>query len=98
MRNKPGEPGEHPDYLSFLMRLWRVPEGGESQCPEEASWRVSLESVQTGVTQNFANLEDLFVFLREQMGHTPEVREAEDDHVTTVILVIHRAGRKQRGS
>jgi hypothetical protein len=98
MRNKPGEPGEHPDYLSFLMRLWRVPGDGHSWCSREASWRASLESAQTGATQSFADLEDLFAFLRQQTSHTPEVEEAEDDHATTVIVVIHRAGRRQGGS
>lgn len=51
---------EQPDYLSFLLRLWRV--GGE----EEAGWRASLESAQTGERKSFASLDELIVFLQEQ--------------------------------
>ena len=102
MKNTPGEPGERPDYLSYLLRLWRADGGdGESHCAE-ASWRASLESAQTGATASFADLEELLVFLREQTGRTAEAGEDknrdEDEHATTVILVIHRAGRRQGGS
>jgi hypothetical protein len=48
---------EQPDYLSYLLRLWR----GSDE--EEAVWRASLESPVTGERQGFANLADLFSFL-----------------------------------
>lgn len=52
-----------PDYLSYLLRLWRV--SGE----EKAVWRASLESPHTGERRGFANLEDLFAFLEQELGH-----------------------------
>lgn len=93
MKNTPGGPGEQPDYLSYLMRLWRVHSG------EKATWRASLESAATGVTQSFVSLDDLFDFLREQTGFTPDVNGDQngrkDEYTTTVILMIHRAGRRR---
>jgi hypothetical protein len=101
MKNTPGEPAERPDYLSYLLRLWQADGEGESQRTEVA-WRASIESAQTGATASFADLEDLFVFLREQTGRTAEAGQEknkdEDEGATTVILVIHRAGRRQGGN
>ena len=54
---------EQPDYLSYLLRLWRV--SGE----EKAVWRASLESPHTGERRGFANLADLFTFLEKETGH-----------------------------
>ena len=54
---------EQPDYLSYLLRLWRV--DGE----EKAVWRASLESPHTGERRGFAKLADLFTFLEEETGH-----------------------------
>ncbi len=48
------------DYMSFLLRLWRVNTEGQFQ------WRASLESVQNGERLNFAHLAQLFEFLEEQ--------------------------------
>jgi hypothetical protein len=50
--------GEQPDYLSYLLRLWRV---GDD---EEPMWRASLKSAHTGQQVGFGNLEELFEFLR----------------------------------
>jgi len=50
---------ERRNYLSFLLRLWRVGK-------EEAVWRASLESPHTGEHIGFASLDALFAFLREQ--------------------------------
>jgi hypothetical protein len=55
---------ELPDYLSFLLRLWRVDERGLP------NWRASLQSPQTGERVSFATLDALFAFLREQTGVT----------------------------
>lgn len=56
---------EQPDYLSYLLRLWREGEG-------RATWRASLESSHTGERKGFASLDDLFGFLQEQIGVLPE--------------------------
>jgi len=47
-------------YRSYLLRLWRAT--GE----ESFTWRGTLECVATGERRGFADLEDLFVYLREQ--------------------------------
>ncbi len=47
-----------PDYLSYLLRLWR--EGDE----EKQVWRASLDSGLNGERYGFASLDDLFDFLR----------------------------------
>ena len=55
---------EQPEYLSYLLRLWRV-EGGE-----QPAWRASLKGVGGGEQVGFANLEELFDYLRaETAGH-----------------------------
>jgi hypothetical protein len=51
---------EQPDYLSYLLRLWR--EDGE----EPTTWRVSLESALTHKRYIFPSLMELFVFLQRQ--------------------------------
>jgi hypothetical protein len=100
MKNTSGEPGSRPDYLSYLLRLWRA--DGDGEPLRQVAWRASLESAQTGTAESFADLEHLFVYLREQTGRTAEAGEREDkdedERATTVILMIHRAGRRQGGS
>lgn len=62
---------EQADYLSYLLRLWRVSGDGESEPhhgAEKVVWRASLESSRTRERQGFASLEDLFDFLRQQTG------------------------------
>lgn len=54
---------KQPDYRSYLMRLWRA--GGEAA---SSPWRASLEDPHTGERFGFAGLEELFDFLREQIG------------------------------
>jgi hypothetical protein len=56
---------EQPEYLSYLLRLRRVSGG-------EAAWCASLEDPHTGGLHHFASLEEVFDFLRVQMGATPE--------------------------
>jgi hypothetical protein len=60
-----------PDYLSFLLRLWR--ESGE-----EAVWRASLEDSHTGERMGFASLEDLVAFLRQQVEDGQSDLTSED--------------------
>ena len=60
---------DQSDYLSYLLRLWRVSGDEASRCREgKAAWRASLESSQTGERRGFASLDDLCDFLREQTG------------------------------
>jgi hypothetical protein len=49
------------------------PEAAEPGAAEpSALWRVSVESAQTGETAMFADLDDLFAFLKEQTGTGPD--------------------------
>jgi hypothetical protein len=71
---------EQPDYLSYLLRLWRENVERDFQCrTEQATWRASLESSLTGKRQGFSSLRDLFAFLQQQMDVA--VDEAEKDNV-----------------
>ena len=56
-----GTPERH-EYLSYLLRLWRVG-------TEKAVWRASLESPLTGERIGFASLDALFAFLLQQTNH-----------------------------
>ena len=57
---------EHTDYLSYLLRIWRVDEASDER--ECAVWRASLESTHTGERKGFAGLEELCDFLRGRVG------------------------------
>jgi hypothetical protein len=58
---------QQSDYLSYLLRLWRV-DGGE-----RAIWRASLHNPHTREQRGFASLDDLFWFLRKQTSGKPDV-------------------------
>lgn len=60
-------------YQSYLLRLW--PAGDESQIV----WRASLDSPGTGERIGFANLEELFDFLRQQTGVSPAADAGPDE-------------------
>jgi hypothetical protein len=49
---------ERRDYLSYLLRLWRVEVKGQTV------WRASLECPRTGEQLGFADLEALCRYLR----------------------------------
>jgi hypothetical protein len=68
-----------PDYLSYLLRLWRA-NGDDESLPgaERPVWRASLECALTGKKQAFASLDDLFAFLRRQTGVTSEVEGGDE--------------------
>ncbi len=53
---------EQPDYLAYQLRLWRVRGGGGTV------WRASLKSARTRERKEFASMDDLFDFLRQQTG------------------------------
>jgi len=67
----PRDRTEPPDYLAYLLRLWRTK-------GEEAVWRASLEDPHTGERLGFASLDELFTFLKEQAGAGSEMRLAEE--------------------
>lgn len=62
---------ERREYLSYLLRLWRVGK-------ERAVWRASLESPHGGERIGFASLDALFAFLRGQTDDAASVLERED--------------------
>ena len=53
---------ERRDCSSYLLRMWRV---GDAARP---TWRASLKGVHDDQQVGFANLEDLFHFLRTRTG------------------------------
>jgi len=54
------------DYISCLVRLWRVREG------EKDVWRASLQDPQSGERISFVTVEALFAFLRDQIKEPPD--------------------------
>ena len=59
-------------YMAYLLRLWQADEG------ENAPWRASLQSPQSGERRGFADLAELFAFL-EKVCHTSEVHERKEE-------------------
>jgi len=51
-----------PDYMSYLLRLWRVGFG------REAHWQASLQRPGTEEPLWFTDLEELLAFLRAETG------------------------------
>jgi hypothetical protein len=62
-------PGEAPNYVSYLLRLWRE-KGGQTTW-----WRASLQDPHSGERVGFAHLDELVAFLREQIGLTPPAED-----------------------
>jgi hypothetical protein len=71
---------ERPDYLSYLLRLWR--EENHKVPGADKIWRASLESAHTGEKRTFASLEDLCAFLQNQTDAPPAFR-GDDSHTTS---------------
>jgi hypothetical protein len=59
----PSGPQGERDYLSYLLRVWRV--NNDSDGPV---WRASLESPVQGELLRFASLEEAFLHLRAEIG------------------------------
>jgi len=53
---------EQTDYVSYLLRLWRVHDNGPG------TWRAELRSAKTGERIGFASLDELFVHLSAETG------------------------------
>jgi hypothetical protein len=64
---------EHPEYLAYLLRMWRVPEDGG------AHWRASLERPGDDHRIAFTDLEEAFEFLRWQASETARGLPAAGD-------------------
>ncbi len=60
------ETGEARNYFAYLLRLWR-----ETGSDESTWWRASLQDPHSGERVGFANLEDLFGFLRQETAGVP---------------------------
>ena len=67
---------EQPDYLSYLLRLWRERAKGQT------AWRASLERSRTAKRRAFASLDDLFEYLQRQTSVAFDA-EGDDDESTT---------------
>jgi hypothetical protein len=68
---EPAMTSEQPDYLSYLLRLWREDGKGSTD------WRASLESALTGKRHVFPSLIELFAFLQRQTGMGCDANEDE---------------------
>jgi len=52
-----------PEYLSYLLRLWRTEGVGQA-----ATWHACLEDPRSGDSYYFASLEEAVAFVQRQMG------------------------------
>ena len=87
------------DYLSYLLRLWRVSGDGESPgMGRKAIWRASLESTRTGERKSFASLDDLFNFLREQTEEQVGETVKEQSDYVSYLLRLWREGGEQEAT
>ncbi len=67
-----GHAMKHRDYLSFLVRVWRVnvqernsPKEKRDTSMPEVEWRASIEYSLDSARINFGNLESLFEYIRK---------------------------------
>jgi hypothetical protein len=51
---------QQPIYFSYLLRLWQEDKQGNT-------WRMSLENVHTGELKGFADLGEVFGFLKQKI-------------------------------
>lgn len=62
---------EHSTYHAYLLRLWQTRLDGK------AVWRALLECPHTGERQGFTDLQALFAYLAETVGH-------DNDNVSSI--------------
>lgn len=60
---------EQPEYLSYLLRLWRT---GDDERP---AWRAGLKSSHGGEEVGFGSLDELLEYLRSEAGLDPGKNE-----------------------
>ena len=65
--------GERRQYRSYLLRLWQAQSGDSS------IWRASLEDVRSGERHGFADLEQLFAFLKQQTNGDTQAADPRFD-------------------
>jgi hypothetical protein len=71
---------KQPDYLSYLLRLWREKNVGQRhRCEKQDVWRASLEDSLSRKRHGFQNLDDLFAFLQQETGVVKDGVETVDD-------------------
>ena len=58
-------------YRSYLLRLWFTKTEGQR------NWRISLQDTETDQHKNFTNLEELVVYLQNDINNGPAVDKAE---------------------
>jgi hypothetical protein len=68
--------GEYRDYVSYLLRMWQDCSDEGSPPLQEVLWRASLQSPHTGEQIGFADLDNLFAYLKAQ---TDDESRAEED-------------------
>jgi hypothetical protein len=67
---------EQPDYLAYLLRLWRT---GRTEKAGRPIWRASLEAPGSGRQIHFETLAALCTYLVSQMGLVEATSSATDD-------------------
>jgi hypothetical protein len=88
-----------PDYLSYLLCLWRVSGDGEPHgMGRKAIWRAALESTRTGERRGFASLDELFDFLRERTGERVGETAEEQPGYVSYLLRLWQEGSGERGT
>jgi hypothetical protein len=69
-----------PDYLSYLLRLWRADDAAPPRQGEQKDvWRASLQNTRTRNRRGFASLDELFRFLQGQTGGASRAEEDEGE-------------------
>lgn len=63
-------------YASFMVRLWREPEAASGNA---TAWQGELESVQTGQTWRFQDLDALQGLMAEKLAGDPSTVQADQD-------------------
>ena len=59
-----------PQYVSFLVRMWREPE-------EENDWLAQVEHILSGEITYFASLEEMFAYLRVHADQNDATKDYE---------------------
>jgi len=71
--------GNQRYYVSYLLRMWRDGGNEGDRPPDEMLWRASLQSPHTSALVGFACLDDLFDFLRGQVGLQPVAKNVQNE-------------------